>query len=111
MTKPTKQIKAIPYGVSNFKELREEHHYYVDKTHFLPLVEQASKYLFFIRPRRMGKSLWLSLMAYYYDVAYKDQFENLFYESWILEHPTAERGSFFDITIGFFLCKSRDQCR
>lgn len=47
------QIQKIPYGISNFIELRQEKYYYVDKTHFFPLLEEIGKYLFFIRPRRI----------------------------------------------------------
>ncbi len=102
MTAQTKQIKPIPYGISNFNEVRLENHYYVDKTRFIPLIEEAGKYLFFIRPRRMGKSLWLSMMECYYDIAVKDQFETLFFDSWILDHPTADHGAFLVLKLDFF---------
>ena len=47
-------IKGIPYGVARFDEVRNENFYYVDKTMYLPLLENTSKYLFLIRPRRFG---------------------------------------------------------
>ena len=50
------EVKEIPYGVSNFVEVAEQNMYYVDKTMYLPLLEKQPRYLFFIRPRRFGKS-------------------------------------------------------
>ena len=47
-------VKRIPYGVSNFVTVMEQNLYYVDKTMFLPLLENQPNYLFFIRPRRFG---------------------------------------------------------
>ncbi len=44
---PTRPLR-IPYGVADFHTLRRGHHYYVDKTHYLPLLEEAGRFLFFI---------------------------------------------------------------
>jgi len=60
--------KRIPYGVADYGRIRKENAYYVDKTHFIPAIEAAPFYLFCIRPRRIGKSLWLSVLQHYYDV-------------------------------------------
>ena len=60
-------VKRIPYGVSNFVEVVEQNQYYVDKTMYLPLLEQQPSNLFFIRPRRFGKSIFLSMLRAYYD--------------------------------------------
>lgn len=54
--------KRIPYGMMNFVDVREDNCYYVDKTRFIPLIEQANKFFFFIRPRRFGKSLTPSML-------------------------------------------------
>ena len=59
-------IKGIPYGVARFEEVRNENFYYVDKTMYLPLLESASKYLFLIRPRRFGKSVFVSMILMRY---------------------------------------------
>lgn len=56
-------VKRIPYGVSNFVEVVEQNQYYVDKTMYLPLLEQQPNSLFFIRPRRFGKSISLPMRA------------------------------------------------
>jgi len=89
-----KKIKKIPYGVANYELLVQQNSYYVDKTTFLPVVEEAGNYLFFIRPRRFGKSLFLSVMEAYYDVFYKNRFEEFFKGTWIYDHPTDERGKY-----------------
>ena len=52
-----KQVKGIPYGISNFEQVRNEGKYYVDKTMYLPLLEETGNYLFLIRPRRFGKAV------------------------------------------------------
>jgi len=63
-----KKLKRIPYGISEYKRIREEDCYYVDKTHHIPEIEAAPFYLFCLRPRRSGKSLWLSVLQHYYDI-------------------------------------------
>ena len=62
-------IKEIPYGIANFVEVAEQNMYYVDKTMYLPLLEKQPRNLFFIRPRRFGKSIFLSMLRAYYDIA------------------------------------------
>ncbi|MCP5046630.1 MAG: AAA family ATPase, partial [bacterium] len=68
---------------------------------YLPAIENAGDYLFFIRPRRFGKSLMLSMMAAYYDVLYKDRFEELFKGTAIYEHPTDEQGKYLVLSLNF----------
>lgn len=72
------QAKRIPYGVSNFVDIVERNQYYVDKTMYLPMLENEADSLFFIRPRRFGKSLFISMMQAYYDIDQKDRFQELF---------------------------------
>ena len=86
--------KRIPYGVSNFIEVITLHQYYVDKTMYLPLIEDEPDCLFFIRPRRFGKSLFVSMMRAYYDINLKDRFEELFSQLWIGQHPTPNQGAY-----------------
>lgn len=61
----TNKKKAIPYGKANFINLKAQSNYFVDKTHFIPLLEEAGEFLMLIRPRRMGKSLWISILEHY----------------------------------------------
>lgn len=69
------KVKGIPYGVASFEQLRQENSYYVDKTMYLPMLEEISNYLFLIRPRRFGKSVFVSMMRVYYDIAKADRFD------------------------------------
>lgn len=94
-------VKRIPYGVSNFVDVIEQNQYYVDKTMYLPLLEDQPSYLFLIRPRRFGKSIFLSMMSAYYDIARKDEFERLFGNLWIGSHPTRLRGTFQIMSFDF----------
>ncbi|MCP5051176.1 MAG: AAA family ATPase, partial [bacterium] len=96
-----KQIKRIPYGVSDYEQIVEKDFYYIDKTRFLPLIAKTGLYLFFIRPRRFGKSLFLTMMKAYYDVSYKNQFEKLFKGTWIFDNPTEERGNYLVLFLNF----------
>ena len=96
-------VKGIPYGVARFDEVRNENFYYVDKTMYLPLLENTSKYLFLIRPRRFGKSMFVSMMQEYYDIAKADRFDTLFDGLWIKEHPTPLKNAFQVIYFDFSL--------
>ncbi len=84
----------IPYGVSNFRKIIESEALYIDKTHFIELLEKKYEYLSFLRPRRFGKSLFISTLQYYYDEYYKDIWNNLFKDTYIGKNPTKERSSF-----------------
>ena len=92
-------VKGIPYGVADYGRIIERNYYYVDKTGFLEKIEKAGDYLFFNRPRRFGKSLFLSLMEGYYDVLYKERFEELFRGTAIYDSPTKEQGIY--LVLGF----------
>jgi hypothetical protein len=95
----------IPYGVADFVKLRRGNEHYVDKTHYLPLLESAGRFLFLIRPRRFGKSLLQSVMECYYDSLWAEQFAELFAETWIADHPTPEKGQY--LTLRFDLSAVR----
>lgn len=93
--------KRVPYGVSNFKKIIKFNQYYVDKTMYIPMLEDQPDYLIFIRPRRFGKSLFLSMLETYYDCNLKDQFKELFSKLWIGSHPTPLQGEFQVLTLDF----------
>lgn len=78
-----------------------ENYYYVNKTRFIPLIEQVASFIFFIRPRRFGKSLLLSVLHSYYDINNADRFEELFGGQWIYEHPTQWRARFLILRFNF----------
>ena len=93
--------KRIPYGMMNFEDVRKEDCYYVDKTPFIEEMEAANKYFFYVRPRRFGKSLTLSMLQNYYDVNKKDKFEQLFGDLYIGKNPTPERNSYLVLNLNF----------
>ena len=95
------QVKRIPYGVSDFVDIIERNQYYVDKTMYLPLIENEADSLFFIRPRRFGKSLLISMMRAYYDQCMAPRFEELFGNLWIGSHPTPEQGKYQVLYLDF----------
>lgn len=79
----------LPYGISDFKSLREQGYLYVDKTAYIEQLEALnSKYLFFIRPRRFGKSLFLSTLAHYYDLAAERYFDTLYGDLYVGRNRT-----------------------
>lgn len=85
----------FPYGIFDFKEIVMQHYFYCDRTHFIRTLEDAGNYLLFIRPRRFGKSLLLSMLEHYYDVALADRFDALFGHLKIGQHPTSLHNRFF----------------
>ncbi|MEJ6952525.1 AAA family ATPase [Natronospora cellulosivora (SeqCode)] len=92
----------IPYGISDFKSLRKENYLYIDKTNFIETIEELdSKYLFFIRPRRFGKSLFLSTLAHYYDMNNKDEFEDMFKDLYISKNPSELKTSYIVLQFNF----------
>ena len=95
------KYKQIPYGVTDFDLISKERYYYVDKTNFIPQLENSPRFQFFIRPRRFGKSLLLSILEDYYDVAKKEQFESLFKDTYIGQNPTNERNSYLILKFNF----------
>ncbi len=93
--------KRIPYGMQNFEDVIERDCYYVDKTPFIEDIEESNLYFFFIRPRRFGKSLTISMLENYYDINKKDKFETLFGKLYIGENPTPERNKYLVIHLNF----------
>ena len=95
------EAKRIPYGMMNFVAVREDNCYYVDKTRFIEKVEKANKYFFFIRPRRFGKSLTMSMLHHYYDINAADKFERLYGDLYIGKHPTPNHNKYLILYLNF----------
>ncbi|MBQ7650563.1 MAG: AAA family ATPase [Victivallales bacterium] len=93
-------IKTIPYGINDFENLRQRNGFFVDNTWGIPLLEELP-YQMFLRPRRFGKSLLLSILHYYYDVKCTERFDELFGGTWIHEHPTPDRGKYLVMHFDF----------
>lgn len=94
-------MKSIPYGISDYERISLQDYYYVDKTRFIPLIEQSVSYFFLIRPRRFGKSLLLNVLDAYYDINNEERFEALFGERWIYNNPTKLRAKFLILRFNF----------
>lgn len=93
--------KLLPYGMMNFADIRLDNYYYVDKTSFIPVIEQSDRFFFFIRPRRFGKSLTLNMLQHYYDVRTRDKFDALFGDLYIGKHLTRDRNSYLVLYLNF----------
>jgi hypothetical protein len=94
-------LKDIPYGIADFRDFRIKNLYYVDKTRFIRNIENKGSFLFFIRPRRFGKSLFLSMLEYYYDIDGKDRFDFLFNGTDIHPNPTKEKNKYLVLSLNF----------
>lgn len=95
------QVKLLPYGVADFVTVIEQNLYYVDKTMFIPELEKQPRNLFFIRPRRFGKSICLSMLYSYYDCTQSHKFQSLFGNLWIGQHPTPLQGKYQVLFLDF----------
>jgi len=95
------KLKKIPYGLSDFKRVKIENYYYIDKTKFIEEVEEEANFLFFLRPRRFGKSLTINMLIAYYDIDYKDEFEEIFKDTYILNNPTPEKSRYYIMKFDF----------
>ncbi|GHS94215.1 hypothetical protein FACS1894207_2050 [Bacteroidia bacterium] len=96
------KYKRLPYGNSNFERLIEENYAYVDKTHFIEMLEKENNtYLFFTRPRKFGKSLFFSMLSHYYDINRAGKFEQLFGDLYIGKHPTPKHNSMVVLNFDF----------
>lgn len=100
-------MKALPYGISDFPRIRCEDYYYVDKSRFIEILERQPPYLFLIRPRRFGKSLFLAMLEAYYSIDYAGRFEELFGELYIGQHPTKRHNSYMVLRFNFSAISSK----
>ena len=96
----------IPYGEADFRRIRLNRWLYVDKTRFLRRLEQE-RYAFLIRPRRFGKSLWISLLENYYDRFWANDFEATFAGTDIGQHPTGEQSRYVTLRFNFSMVNDK----
>mgnify|MGYP002554109001 CR=1 FL=1 len=95
-------MKKLPYGISNYEELITENYYYVDKTKNIEKLEDlAEKRILFLRPRKFGKTLFTSMISYYYDINAKNKFEKLFKNTYIGKNPTPLKNSYCILKFNF----------
>ncbi|KPA13378.1 hypothetical protein MHK_006417, partial [Candidatus Magnetomorum sp. HK-1] len=95
------QIKKIPYGEADFGKIIQNNMFYIDKTKYIHSLEDLSNYIFIIRPRRFGKSLWINMLQYYYDINLKNQFSELFKDTYIEKNPTSNKNTYLTIAFNF----------
>ena len=86
--------KRLPYGIADFTWIQNQNRFLTDKTMFIPKMEEAGDFLYLIRPRRFGKSVFLTMLQAYYDIEKKDSFHTTFKDTWIESHPTEGLGKY-----------------
>lgn len=96
----------FPYGIADFYSIITENYFYQDRTDRIPFIENIGKQLLFLRPRRFGKSLLLSMLENYYDIAKKDEFDKLFGHLAIGQNPTPKHNQYFVMRWDFSCIKA-----
>lgn len=91
----------FPYGISNAEFVMTDNYVFIDKTHFVEKLEKTDRFVAFLRPRRIGKSFFISILEYYYDLRRKDKFEKIFSKTYIGQHPTPLASSFRVLKFNF----------
>jgi len=94
-------LKKIPYGIIDYKKLKEEDYLYVDKTPYIEKLENSEDTIIYLRPGRFGKSLFTSMMYYYYDINSKDIFDSLFKDTYIYSNQTPKKNSYYVLKFDF----------
>ncbi|KIM10017.1 MAG: hypothetical protein KU38_08245 [Sulfurovum sp. FS08-3] len=95
-------MKKIPYGISDFIRIKSEDFYFIDKTPYIEMIENyPSSFLMFLRPRRFGKSLLIAILEAYYDIHFKEDFEAIFKDTYIINHKTKEASSYLVLRFDF----------
>ena len=94
-------MKKIPYGICNYRKLQEEGYVYIDKTSYLERLENVGSTLVYLRPGRFGKTLFTSMMYYYYDIKSKPLFDTLFKNTDVYQHPTEKKNKYYILKLDF----------
>lgn len=91
----------FPYGVSNAETIIANDCVFIDKTSFIELLENEEFFVSFLRPRRLGKSFFVSILEYYYDLRQKHKFDKIFSKTYIGQNPTPLASSFRVLKFNF----------
>ncbi len=92
----------IPYGISDYRTMVEKNYFYQDRTSYIKTLEDwDSPYLLYLRPRRFGKSLWLSILRHYYSLQYRADFDKLFGQTFIGKNPTPNANTYLLLNFDF----------
>ena len=94
-------MKRVPYGESSYKKVIDNNLYYRDKTKYIETLEMMPSYQFFIRPRRFGKSLFLSMLETFYDVNEKENFEHYFGDKYIGKNKIDKANEYLILRLSF----------
>ncbi|MBQ3344168.1 MAG: AAA family ATPase, partial [Kiritimatiellae bacterium] len=94
------KTRPILYGVSDYAEIRKANAWFIDRTAKIRDLEET-RYALFLRPRRFGKSLWMSILEGYYDIERAGRFDELFVGTDIGANPTDERGKYMILYFNF----------
>ena len=94
------ETRPILYGVADYALMRKKNGWFIDRTAKIRDLE-ATRYAVFLRPRRFGKSLLLSILRAYYDVQFADRFDEFFKGTDIGANPTDERGKYLVLYFNF----------
>ena len=94
-------MKKIPYGITDYKKLIEQDNYYIDKTMYLEKLENTADVIVYLKPRRFGKTLFTSMMSYYYDINYANEYDNLFKDTYIYNHATKNKNNYYILKFDF----------
>jgi len=92
--------RNILYSEANYAAIVRDDGYFVDKTSYIAELEKVRNPVF-LRPRRFGKSLFCSILRYYYDLNYADRFDELFGHTWIGQNPTGQQNQCFVLFLNF----------
>jgi hypothetical protein len=92
----------IPYGKSDYRTMVEESYFYQDRTPYIETLENwDTTYLMYLRPRRFGKSLWISILHYYYGLQHQKDFDALFAHTYIGKKPTRRANKYMMLNLDF----------
>lgn len=89
------------HPISDFNRMRRDNCYYIDRSNYIERLENFGYYVLFVRPRRFGKSLFLSTLEHYYDVNQKEHFQLLFGDLYIGQNPTPLANQFMILRFDF----------
>ncbi|MEM7538461.1 MAG: AAA family ATPase [Chloroflexota bacterium] len=99
--------KQVIYAAPSYADLRRDNGYFVDKTEYVAKLERINNPVF-LRPRRFGKSFMCSTLQAYYDLRYKDQFDELFGDTWIGQNPTGQQNKYIVLNLNFSSVRPAD---
>ena len=94
-------MKRIPYGISDYETLISDNYYYVDKTDYIEKLENVGKTIIYLRPRRFGKTLFTSMLYYYYDINSINEFDILYKDTYIYNHLTSNKNNYYVLKLDF----------